>query len=134
MMKLLLIDDSKDFAKTLFEGISQEGHQFLFSTDGRKGLKMIREENFDVILLDVGMPYFSGLDIINELIKDGTINSHNIVILTGTSMKNLELAQLIKKGVKGYIRKPVSIKDLMSELDRFNIYNEVFLKHRKQMS
>jgi len=134
MMKILLIDDNEDFAKTLFEGISQEGHPFLFSTDGRKGLKMIREENFDVILLDVGMPYFSGLDIINELIKDGTIHSYNIVVLTGTTMKNLELAQLIKKGVKGYIRKPVSIKDLMSELDRFNIYNEVFLKHRKQMS
>jgi len=134
MMKILLIDDNKDFAKTLFEGISQEGHPFLFSCDGRQGLRMIREENFDVILLDVGMPYFSGLDIINELIKDGTIDSYNIVILTGTSMKNLELAQLIKKGVKGYIRKPVSIKDLMSELDRFNIYNEVFLKHRKQMS
>jgi len=128
MMKILLIDDNEDFVRTLFEGISQEGHQFLFSTDGRQGLKMIREENFDVILLDVGMPYFSGLDIINELIKDGTINSHNIVILTGSAMKNLELAQLIKKGVKGYIRKPVSIKDLMSEIDRFNTYNEVFLK------
>ena len=134
MMKLLLIDDNEDFVKTLSEGITPTGHQFLFSCDGSQGLKMIREENFDVILLDVGMPYFSGLDIINELIKDGTINSYNIVVLTGTTMKNLELAQIIKKGVKGYIRKPVSIKDLMSELDRFNIYNEVFLKHRKQMS
>ena len=123
MMKLLLIDDSEDFTKTLYEGITPRGHQFLFSGDGRQGLKMIREGNFDVILLDVGMPYFSGLDIINELIKDGTINSHNIVILTGSAMKNLELAQLVKKGVKGYIRKPVSIEDLMSELDRFNTYN-----------
>ena len=120
-MKILLIDDNEDFVKTLYEGITPTGHQFLFSTDGRQGLRMIREENFDVILLDVGMPYFSGLDIINELIKDGTINSYNIVLLTGTAMKDLELAQLVKKGVKGYIRKPVSIEDLMSELDRFNI-------------
>ena len=126
MMKILLIDDNKDFVRTLFEGISQEGHQFLFSTDGRQGLKMIQEEYFDVILLDVGMPYFSGLDIINELIIDGIINTRNIVMLTGSAMKDLELAQLIKKGVKGYIRKPVSIKDLMSEKDRFNTYNEVF--------
>jgi len=120
-MKILLIDDNEDFVKTLFEGISLKGHPFLFSSNGRQGLRMIREENFDVILLDVGMPYFSGLDIINELIKDGTINSYNIVLLTGTAMKDLELAQLVKKGVKGYIRKPVSIEDLMSELDRFNI-------------
>ncbi|MCZ6581863.1 MAG: response regulator [Thaumarchaeota archaeon] len=120
-MKILLIDDNEDFAITLSEGITPTGHQFLFSTDGRQGLRMIREENFDVILLDVGMPYFSGLDIINELIKDGTINSYNIVVLTGTAMKDLELAQLVKKGVKGYMRKPVSIEDLMSELDRFNI-------------
>ena len=120
-MKILLIDDNEDFVKTLFEGISIHGHPFLFSSNGRQGLRMIREENFDVILLDVGMPYFSGLDIINELIKDGTINSYNIVLLTGTAMKDLELAQLVKKGVKGYIRKPVGIDDLMSELRRFNI-------------
>ncbi len=122
-MKILLIDDNEDFAITLSEGITPRGHQFLFSSNGRQGLRMIREENFDVILMDVGMPYFSGLDIINELIKDGTINSYNIVVFTGTAMKDLELAQLVKKGIKGYIRKPVSIEDLMSELDRFNTYS-----------
>ncbi len=120
-MKILLIDDNEDLGKTLDEAITPKGHHLLFSKDGREGLKMIRESAFDVILLDIGMPYFSGLDIINDLAKDGTINNYNIVVLTGVAMKDLELAQLIKKGVKGYIRKPISTVDLMSELDRFNV-------------
>ncbi len=121
-MKILLIDDNEDFGKTLDEAITPKGHHLLFSKDGREGLKMIRESAFDVILLDIGMPIFSGLDIINDLVKDDTINNYNIIVLTGVAMKDLELAQLIKKGVKGYLRKPVSFEKLMSELDRFNVH------------
>lgn len=120
-MKILLIDDDEDLAKTLYEVLSHKGHNLIILNDGRQGLRMLRKVNFDVILLDVGMPYFSGLDIINELVKDGTINNYNIIILTGVAMKDLELAQLVKKGIKGYIRKPVSTEHLISELDRFNI-------------
>ena len=120
-MKILLIDDDEDLAKTLYEVLSSKGHNLIILNDGRQGLRMLRKVNFDVILLDVGMPYFSGLDIINELVKDGTINNYNIIILTGVAMKDLELAQLVKKGVKGYLRKPVSTEHLISELDRFNI-------------
>ena len=120
-MKILLIDDDEDLTKTLYEVLSSKGHNLIISNDGRQGLRMLRKVNFDVILLDVGMPYFSGLDIINELVKNGTINNYNIIILTGVAMKDLELAQLVKKGIKGYIRKPVSTEHLISELDRFNI-------------
>jgi len=120
-MKILLIDDDEDLTKTLYEALSHKGHNLIILNDGRQGLRMLRKVNFDVILLDVGMPYFSGLDIINELVKDGTINNYNIIILTGVAMKDLELAQLVKKGVKGYLRKPVSTEHLISELDRFNI-------------
>lgn len=120
-MKILLIDDDEDLAKTLYEALSHKGHNLIILNDGRQGLRMLRKVNFDVILLDVGMPYFSGLDIINELVKDGTINNYNIIILTGVAMKDLELAQLVKKGIKGYMRKPVSAEHLISELDRFNI-------------
>ena len=120
-MKILLIDDDEDLTKTLYEVLSHKGHNLIILNDGRQGLRMLRKVNFDVILLDVGMPYFSGLDIINELVKDGTINNYNIIILTGVAMKDLELAQLVKKGIKGYIRKPVSTEHLISELDRFNI-------------
>ena len=122
-MKILLIDDDEDLTKTLYEVLSHKGHNLIISNDGRQGLRMLRKVNFDVILLDVGMPYFSGLDIINELVKDGTINNYNIIILTGVAMKDLELAQLVKKGIKGYIRKPVSTEHLISEMDRFNIDN-----------
>ena len=120
-MKILLIDDDEDLTKTLYEVLSHKGHNLIILNDGRQGLRMLRKVNFDVILLDVGMPYFSGLDIINEIVKDGTIRYYNIIILTGVAMKDLELAQLVKKGIKGYIRKPVSTEHLISELDRFNI-------------
>ena len=122
-MKILCIDDNKDMTKVFEEYFSNKGHRFYYTNDGHEGLKLIKERSSDVILLDVGMPYFSGLDIIEELAKDGSINSYNIVVLTGASMKDLELAKLIRKGVKGYIRKPVKMESLLSEIERFSINN-----------
>ena len=79
----------------------------------------MRQSNFDVILLDISMPNFSGLDLIDKISKDGNIAQYNIVILTATSMDPEKLENLLKLGVKGHLEKPVTINDLFSVLKKF---------------
>jgi two-component system, OmpR family, response regulator len=52
--------------------------------DGQEGLERIRNDKFDLILLDVAMPEFSGKDVIESLKKDELIESTNIVIFTAS--------------------------------------------------
>jgi two-component system, OmpR family, response regulator len=53
--------------------------------DGQKGLDCIRNEKFDLVLLDLAMPEFSGIDVIKSLKEEGAIESKNIDIFTASS-------------------------------------------------
>ena len=98
-----------------------EGHEFSFTHDGKEGLRLIKENNAHVILLDIGIPYFNGLQIIDELVKDGTIHNYNIIVITASSMNDYEFGKLIKKGVKKCLRKPTKLADILSAIDEVTI-------------
>ena len=65
---------------------------------GQEGLDRIRAENFDLILLDLAMPDFSGMDLLLSLKLDGLIKSRNIVIFTASSNQDL-LHEIIDIGL-----------------------------------
>ena len=113
-MKILCIDDDQQIIKALGKLFKNRGHEFSFTCDGREGLQTIRKTNADIILLDIGIPYFNGLQIIDELVKDGTIHNHNIIVFTASAITDSNFGKLIKKGVKKCIRKPCSFEKLLS--------------------
>ena len=118
-MKILCIDDNKEITNLLEQILTTEKHEFTASNNGKEGLELMRQSNFDVILLDISMPNFSGLDLIDKISKEGNIAKYNIVILTATSMDPEKLENLLKLGVKGHLEKPVTINDLFSVLKKF---------------
>lgn len=118
-MKILCIDDNKEITELLEGILTTQGHEYTASNNGNEGLELMRQSNFDVILLDISMPNFSGLDLINEIVKEGNMDKYNIVILTATSMNPEKIENLLKLGVKGHLEKPVTINDLFSVLKKF---------------
>ena len=97
-----------------------QGHQFTSVTDGREGLKLIKEQKFDAVLLDLAMPEFSGTDVIESLVADGLIKKQPIVLFTASSMTDDEIGELIKKGAHSCIRKPANITDLLNKLQKIS--------------
>ncbi|MCH7647411.1 MAG: response regulator [Thaumarchaeota archaeon] len=118
-MKILCIDDNKEITKLLEQILTTEKHEFTASNDGKEGLELMRQSNFDVIFLDISMPNFSGFDLIDKIVEEGNIDKYNIVILTATSMDSEKIENLLKLGIKGHLEKPVTINDLFSVLKKF---------------
>jgi DNA-binding response OmpR family regulator len=119
-MRVLLIDDNKDIADMVRLCLeSQEDTTCEVISDGKEGLQSVREANFDVILLDLAIPDFSGFDIFKALADDGTINSNNILIFTASSVTDIEVQEMLSSGAKGVLRKPLSIDDLIGAVERF---------------
>ena len=85
---------------------------------GKEGLDRIRKENFDLILLDLAIPDFSGLDVIRSLKQDGLIESRNIVIFTASSNQDA-LKEIRDNGVKEIFKKPFSLDDLIKLIERY---------------
>ena len=62
--------------------------------DGRAGLQTIKENTFDVILLDLAIPEFSGFDIFKALKDEGLLESKNVLIFTASSLTDQEVQEM----------------------------------------
>ena len=82
----------------------------------RRCLEKIKQNNFDLVLLDLAMPNFTGHDVVNALVEDGIITKQKIVLFTASSMTDTEIDQMIEKGAHSCIRKPIDIPDLLEKL------------------
>ena len=117
-MKILGIDDNEDILNLLKTVLTSKGHDFTQAGNGRDGVKLIEEQNFDAILLDLAMPGFSGIDVIESLKKNDTIKNQKIILFTASSATNKEIDALLQHdSVKSCIRKPVDIDILINKVE-----------------
>ncbi len=117
-MNILAIDDNEDILKLLKTVISSKGHDFTQALNGKDGVKLIEEQNFDAILLDLAMPEFSGLDVIKSLEKNDRLKDQKIILFTASSATDKEIDVLLQNdGIKSCIRKPVDINVLINKVE-----------------
>ena len=116
-MAILFIDDNKSLTKALSKFLSAKGYEHTVSNSGREGLKLIQEQKFDKVLLDLSMPEFSGYDVIDSLEKSGKIKELKIIVLTAASVHNAEITELKRRGVVCFLKKPVKLDELVKQLE-----------------
>ncbi len=108
-MKILGIDDNRDLLQLCNVALTSEGHEYTAIDNGKEGLQTIKDKKFDVVLLDLSMPDFSGEDVIDTLVKEGIMDKQNIIIFTASTATEKEFSPLLEKGVHSIITKPVDI-------------------------
>ena len=96
-----------------------QGIEFTAINDGRGGLEAIQNEDSNLVLLDLAMPDFSGVDIVDYLKKENLVESKNIVLFTASVVSNELLEDLKKIGVKDILKKPVDMNALEELIARF---------------
>jgi len=105
-MKILGIDDNEDLLALCKVVLTSDGHEYTGISDGKNGLEAIRDEKFDVVLLDLSMPDFSGTDVMDALVKDGIMNKQKVVIFTAMSPTKEEINLFLEKGAHSVLKKP----------------------------
>ena len=117
-MNILGIDDNEDILKLLDTVLTSKGHNLTQAPNGKDGVKLIEEQNFDAILLDLAMPEFSGLDVIKSLKKSNKLKDQKIILFTASSATAKEIDVLLQNdGIKSCIRKPVDINVLINKVE-----------------
>lgn len=116
-MKILLIDDNTDITKMFSKYFKLKNHDVSVANDGQNGLQLIENGKFDVILLDLAMPNFSGRDVVDHLYNNGKIDHHTIVTLTASSVSDDDKMELKNKGIHSILRKPIDPDELLAYLE-----------------
>lgn len=116
-MKAFLIDDNEIITTLIVEFLEVNGIECIVENDPRRGLEKIKNEQFDVILLDNHMPKLYGIDVIDSLEKQGILPSLKIVFFSGADFTGSQIDYLLsKKGIKAILKKPTPLKELFSVL------------------
>ena len=112
-MKILIIEDDRRIASFLERGLKAEGHNVGLEFDGRDGLERALMERFELIILDVTLPYVDGYEISQTLRKQRRPS----LILMLTARDSLEdKIKGLRGGADDYLTKPFAFDELLARI------------------
>jgi len=116
-MKVLIIDDDQDFTGLLSRYLIAKGFENVATNDPIEGLKLIKKEKYDFVLLDIAMPEFSGRDIIHALESKNILKDQKIIIFSAHTFSQQEVNELFeKKGVHSILSKPLKLDAILTAI------------------
>ena len=111
-MKVLLVDDDATLRRTLGIGLRAEGHEVLIAADGRSALQALREDKPDIVVLDLGLPDLSGVEVLRRLRAWSTIP----VVVLSARAESTEKVQALDLGADDYVTKPFGMEELLARV------------------
>ena len=113
---ILIVEDDPIMRLGMSHFLKSEGYSIIQSSDGASAIDAIENNNFDLIITDLNLPKFNGIEILQ---KTKAI-SHNIGVIIITAYAEIKGAvQAIKQGAFDYIAKPFSNEELLIAVERF---------------
>ncbi|QYJ85176.1 response regulator transcription factor [Shewanella mesophila] len=113
-MHLLLIEDDTDLVARLTPALNKAGYAVEHADNGIDGAFLGEEENFDAVILDLGLPGKPGLDVLSQWRQKGLIMP--VLILTARDAWH-ERVDGLKAGADDYLGKPFHIEELLARLE-----------------
>jgi len=117
MSRILIIDDDKALCRSLEIQLKMHDHSTRSAQTAAEGLKMFGEEPPDLILVDLGLPDRSGLDLLREVRDDRS--GCPVVMITGQQDMKATI-EAIRLGALDYIRKPFDFDDILLVIEKAN--------------
>lgn len=111
--RILVVEDEPTISQFLRVGLSYEGYDVSLASDGRKGLELLREQTFDLLILDLMLPDVDGFEICRRLRSWG--NDLPIIMLTARGKIADRIAGL-DLGADDYVTKPFSFEELVARI------------------
>src|SRR4029077_2495983 len=112
-VKLLVVEDEARMVELLRKGLTEEGHTVVCAADGREGLDLARNYEFDVVILDVMLPKINGYDLARTLRKEKIVTP--VLMLTAKDAVP-DLVQGLDSGADDYLTKPFAFEELLARL------------------
>jgi two-component system alkaline phosphatase synthesis response regulator PhoP len=104
MAKILLIEDTEIMIELLERKLVQEGYEVLVARDGEEGLRLMRENWPNLILLDIILPKMGGFEVLKEMNQNPSLKKIPVIIISNSGQQ-VELSKAIRLGVKDWLIK-----------------------------
>jgi two-component system, NtrC family, nitrogen regulation response regulator NtrX len=132
MARILIVDDEKAIRKTMREILEYESYQIEEADNGVDALNLLRDENFDAVLLDIKMPKMDGLEVLDIVLKEKI--DVPVIMISGHATVDIAV-DAVKKGAFDFISKPPDLNRLLitirNAMDKSTLLTETKVLKRK---
>jgi DNA-binding response OmpR family regulator len=113
MAKILLVEDEPQMQRGVKDNLEFEGYDVDIAGDGKSGLQKLLDNSYDLVLLDVMLPYMSGLDVCRKAREKGI--STPIIMLTAKGQE-IDKVLGLELGADDYVTKPFGLRELLARV------------------
>lgn len=114
-MKLIVVDDDTIMLRAIKTMLSRHGYQVFATTDAEDALDAIQEEEFDLVISDIMMPYVSGIELLSAIKK---INKTIPIIIISALDQQEVIFTAFQEGAKDFVKKPIDLNELLLRVNR----------------
>lgn len=111
--KILIIEDEVNIRELLKDNLEYEGYEVFEAEDGETALKMVKENNYDLVILDLMLPKLNGYEFLKGLRKFDKLLP---VIILSAKSEEIDKIKGFDLGADDYITKPFQIRELLSRI------------------
>jgi diguanylate cyclase (GGDEF)-like protein len=115
MTRVLVVDDVADNRDILVRRLSRRGFEAIEASGGRQALELMRQQNFDIVLLDIMMPDMSG----NEVLREIRLTKSDIelpVIMVSAKSQSEDVVESLSLGANDYVTKPIDFSVALARI------------------
>ncbi|HEU0090359.1 MAG TPA: response regulator transcription factor [Pseudonocardiaceae bacterium] len=113
MSQLLVVEDDETIGGVLDSSLRAHGHQVVWQRTGRSALRVAATTNFDLVLLDLGLPDLDGVEVCRQL--RASQPSTVLVMLTART-EEMDVVVGLESGADDYLTKPVRLAELLARI------------------
>lgn len=115
--RILVAEDDPASLELVQVYLESKGYEVACASDGNRALELSESGEFDLLILDVHMPLYEGVEVLQMLRKRFIHHPIKIIALTADAGSGLR-DELVREGIDGYLTKPVSLSELGEEIAR----------------
>ncbi|MBS3768598.1 MAG: response regulator, partial [Candidatus Cloacimonetes bacterium] len=113
-LKLLIVDDSDDYRENIKEILEIKNYNVVTAPDGETAIGKVKNEDIDLVLMDVKMPVMSGLEAYKKIKK--LKPQLPVIMISAFAVEDL-IKKSLKRGAYGYISKPIDFEKLFNMIN-----------------
>lgn len=113
LIKILMADDEPDVLQVMAKRVAAEGFQVVTASDGQDAWEKIRQENPDIIILDLTMPKLDGFGVLKALRENPPFPKWQPVIIVSARSELTDMQRGFSLEADHYISKPCKVDDIL---------------------
>lgn len=116
--RILVVEDNPKNLKLVSDVLVHWGYEVLVATSGEDGVRLAKQEQPDLVLMDLQLPGIDGVEALQQIRSGPGQTAVRVVAVTAFAM-NDDRDRALRSGFDGYIEKPISVRDLQHQVQHF---------------